>query len=278
MQSKQVIIFLLITVVLQHGVSQSFPGARVRALGGSGLCIYDAWSVGNNPSVLPCLKKQTVAVASENRFMVKQLCVSGLSWAIPTRKGGYGISYVIGGNPTCRQTQVKTAYGLRLGEKLSLGLGLNCLNIKYADVYGRYTVLTGDIGFRAALSQQLHIGGRIHNLSRWQRGAYANERVPASMEMGIQYIVSEQLNTLLEVEKGLYSPIRIKGGLEYRAVSEVYIRGGLNSSPLQAAFGLGLRYKKWGIDLCSVYHSLLGYSPQLGLTWKPEVKDDADEK
>jgi len=72
---------------------------------------------------------------------------------------------------------------------------------------------------------------------------------------------------IAEAEKTSAQKINIKGGIEYNPTSLIYIRVGGSSYPTQAAFGLGVNYNGLKIDISSAYHSILGLSPQIGLSY-----------
>ena len=49
--------------------------------------------------------------------------------------------------------------------------------------------------------------------------------------------------------------------------SIVYLSAGASSYPTQASFGVGVNYNGLKIDMSSMYHSVLGFSPQIGLSY-----------
>ena len=91
--------------------------------------------------------------------------------------------------------------------------------------------------------------------------------VPTIFKFGAQYIFSPKVFIVAEAEKTSAQKINIKGGIEYNPSSLIYIRVGGASYPTQASFGVGVNYNGLKIDMSSAYHSVLGLSPQIGLSY-----------
>ena len=81
-----------------------------------------------------------------------------------------------------------------------------------------------------------------------------------------------------EAEKTSGKKINVKGGIEYTPSSLIYLRVGGSSYPSQAAFGVGVNYNGLKIDLSSSYHSILGLSPQIGLSYSFGKDKTSDAK
>jgi len=107
----------------------------------------------------------------------------------------------------------------------------------------------------------------VYNPFRAKITNYNNEKIPTIFKIGLRYVFSENVFITAEAEKTSLQKINIKGGIEYNPSSLIYIRVGGASYPTQAAFGLGVNYQGLKIDVSSMYHSVLGLSPQIGLSY-----------
>ena len=86
---------------------------------------------------------------------------------------------------------------------------------------------------------------------------------------GVKSLLEEESDMIIvaEAEKTSAQKINIKGGIEYNPSSLIYLRVGGSSYPTQAAFGLGVNYNGLKIDMSTAYHNVLGFSPQIGLSY-----------
>lgn len=242
-------------------------GARSAALGHASSTLRDVWSTHNNQGSIGFLRQTEAGAFCENRFFLKELTRSGFATVVPVKKGSFGLCYSSIGYKLYRESQLSLSYGIRLSEHISAGIAFDYLNTKIADIYGHGQAFTGSFGLTAKLLPQLTIATHIYNPFRVKMTNYNNEKVPTIFKTGVQYMFTQKVFLMAEAEKTSAQPINIKAGIEYIPVKTVYIRAGGCSYPTQAAFGIGINYKGLKIDLSSMYHSVLGLSPQVGLSY-----------
>ena len=264
-------IFLLSIILTPFIVSASNGdgpiGPRSAALGHASVSLHDVWSTRNNQGSLGFIRQAEAGAFCENRFFVKELTQSGFAAVVPIKKGTFGLSYSSLGYKLYRESQTSLSYGMKLSENISAGVALDYLNTKIADVYGHANAITGSVGLTAKLLPNIVVATHIYNPFRAKITDYNHEKVPTIFKLGAQYIFSKQVFLVIEAEKTSAQKINIKGGIEYKPSSIVYIRVGGASYPTQAAFGVGVNYNGLKIDISSMYHSVLGLSPQIGLSY-----------
>ncbi len=263
--------FLLSAILLPLVISASNGdgpiGPRSAALGHASSCLYDVWSTRNNQGSLGFVRRAEVGAFYENRFFVKELTQSGFAAAMPIKKGTFGLAYSSLGYKLYRESQASLSYGMLLGQNISAGIAIDYINTKIADIYGQANAFTGSLGLTARITPQVVVSTHIYNPFRAKITNYNNEKVPTIFKFGAQYIFSKKVFVIAEAEKTSAQKINIKGGIEYSPSSLIYIRVGGASYPTQAAFGLGVNYNGLKIDVSSMYHSVLGMSPQIGLSY-----------
>ncbi len=264
---KYILSFILLPISLLSSNGEGPIGPRSASLGHASSCLYDVWSTRNNQGSLGFVRQNEVGAFYENRFLVKELTQSGFAAAIPIKKGTFGISYSSLGYKLYRESQATLSYGMKLSENISAGIAFDYLNTKIADIYGQANAFTGSIGLTAKLLPQVVVSTHIYNPFRAKITNYNNEKVPTIYKFGAQYIFSPKVFLVAEAEKTSAQKINIKGGIEYKPSSLVYIRAGGSSFPTQASFGIGVNYNGLKIDMSSSYHSILGLSPQIGLSY-----------
>lgn len=259
--------FLFLFFKLKSSNGEGPIGARSAGLGHASSCLYDVWSARNNQGSLGFVNQAAVAAFSENRFLVKELMQSGFAAVAPIKLGTFGLSYSSIGYKLYRESHVSLGYGMKLSDAVSAGVSLDYLNTRIGDVYGQANAFTGSIGLTARITNNIAISTHIYNPFRAKITNYNNEKVPTILKFGAQYIFSKQVFMVLEAEKTSAQKVNLKGGIEYKPSSIVFIRVGGSSFPSQASFGIGINYNGLKIDVSSIYHSVLGVSPQIGLNY-----------
>lgn len=258
---------ILLPISLLSSNGDGPVGPRSVALGHASSCLFDVWSARNNQGSLGFVRRAEAGVFYENRFFVKELTQTGFAAVMPIKKGTFGLSYSTMGYQLYRESQASLSYGMNLNENIAAGIAIDYLNTKIADIYGQANAFTGSVGLTAKILPQVVISSHIYNPFRAKITNYNNEKIPTIFKFGAQYIFSPKVFIVAEAEKTSAQKINIKGGIEYNPSSLIYIRVGGASYPTQASFGVGVNYNGLKIDMSSAYHSVLGLSPQIGLSY-----------
>lgn len=241
-------------------------GARSGALGNASLCLEDVWSVYNNPGAFGFLKKTSLGVAAENRFLLKELSSQSLAFGYHTQKSGnVGIQFQQYGFNLYREMNGALVYGMKLFDNFSAGVSLNYHGIFLAENYGSKHTISAGLGLLYAATKNLRIGMRIQNVNRTRLADFNDERLPTNFSLGFLYQISKKTRWSVEAEKDLIHPINIKSGLEIQAHELFAVRIGANSYPFMTSFGFGLNLKQFSFDAAAQWHTTLGLSPSFGL-------------
>ena len=264
---KRILPLLFVSCALFASNGEGPIGPRSAALGHASSTLRDVWSTRNNQGNIGFLRQAEAGAFAENRFLLKELTQSGFAAVLPIKKGTFGLCYSTMGYKLYRESQLSLSYGIKLSEHISAGIAFDYLNTKIADIYGQAHAFTGSFGLTAKVLPQLTLATHIYNPFRAKITDYNNEKIPTIFKVGAQYMFTQKVFLLAEAEKVSAQPVNIKAGIEYVPVKTFYIRAGGCSWPTQAAFGVGVNYKGLKIDLSSMYHSILGLSPQIGLSY-----------
>lgn len=264
---KRILTFLL--VLGSTGIwAQLMPqiGAEANGLGGTALNQKDVFSSYNNPGALGQVKKTSVGLAYDNRFLLKELSLQSLAGTYALKKNGtFGIHAQHYGFALYREMVGGLSYGMELAPRFSIGTTVNIHRIQLGENYGNSTKATFALGMLYAVNDDLSFGMRVHNISRSTLASFEDERYPTVFGLGLQYAFSEKVFWNLEAEKNMVYPINIKTGLALQPHEIVALRLGVNSYPFQSTFGLGLTLPKFQFDLAAAWHAQLGISPSFGL-------------
>lgn len=261
-------ILFIITFIAQFSVGQGylFVGVRSNSLANASATFIDAWAFHHNPGALGELKKAEIGISYENRFLLKDFQSQGLVYAQPVKKGVVSIGAQLYGLDAYRTTRIGAGYSLKLTEKLAAGVQLNYQGIRFSSNYGFKNTVTAEAGLLLSLTEKIKMGVSIFNLGRTKIASFQNERLATLMRIGGAYQLSKVVLLALEIEKNVYNPVRLKSGIEYKRLKNLFLRGGFATQPVEFTFGFGYQFKILQLDFGTAYHQLIGWSPHISLT------------
>jgi hypothetical protein len=266
---KSLFVLLLSLPLLCNAQIGNDPvGARAAGMGNAGLNYTGIWSIFHNQAGLGHIDRFSAGAFYENKFLVSEFAHTGFGAAMPLKNSSIGLSYSNFGFSRYREGKLGVAYGLMLTDELSVGVQLNyhTLNIN-AENYGDKNSLTAEVGLRMQVSENVSLAAHIFNPTRTKLNDYRDERIPTVIRLGAAYQISEDVLFSGEAEKDIDKPALFRGGVEYQPADILYLRVGASSAPTLFAFGLGLKFEAFKFDLATTYHNVLGYSPQVSLTY-----------
>ena len=273
--SKHLLIytFLFINVILVNAqIGNDMIGARSAAMGGYNVTLSDVWSANNNQAGLGFMEELSGGIYYENRFLLKETSYKAGAFVLPVKKGALGLSVTSFGFELYNETKAGLSYGMRFGDKFSMGVQLNYLNTSLSQDYGSKTSITGAVGLIAKLSKELSFGVHIYNPTRAKLAEYDNERIPTIMKLGLDYRFSDKVMLAVSTEKDVNFDAVVNAGLEYHITQILYLRGGISTNPTQYAFGFGMQLKDFKIDISSSFHQTLGITPGISIIYSRKKK------
>jgi len=249
-----------------QNLASPIAGARGAGMANASLTFADIHSIFANQAGLAFVKKTSAMAASERRFNLSHLSTFLAAVAVPTRSGTFGLAVHYFGFDAFNEQKIGLAYARKLLKNFSIGLQFDYLNTKVAE-YGSKGVLTFELGFLLRATKKIQLATHLFNPARTE---LANgENLPTTFSFGGSFRPSEKVVLVVEVEKDISFDARVKAGIEYQVVEEIFLRTGISTEPAQASFGLGFKIKNGlKIDVASSYHQVLGYSPSVGLSFQ----------
>ncbi len=262
------VLALAAVATAQAGGDNLPVGARITGMGQAGLTLIDLWSVQHNQAGLAGLTRPAVGVFMQRHWLSEALDHQALAVALPLGRGTIAVNANTLGYDLYREMKVGLAYAMRFGEGLRIGVQLDYLSVRLGEGYGSRAMVTGEVGVQARLTERLWAGAHLYNPSRAELGGPTDERVPTVLKAGLGYTFSEKLIVTGEVVKDIDEAERFHAGIEYRPVNALFLRTGVSTGPTQGHFGVGVRLKGFDLDLAVAFRSLLGPTPQLGLSYR----------
>ena len=264
---KTFVLLLLIIISNFHLYGQIVhdQGAVSTSMAGLNVTESNLWSINNNIGNLADLENKQVGISINNRFLVPDLTTGTLAFALPFNNKAIGINYSNYGNENYQYHTAGLGYSMKLGEHVSAGMKLNYHYINLGNYYGNTSIISGDIGLCAELSTDLKFGASLKNPTLSKLAEYEDERLPTLIQIGFDYSISDQLQTLIAIEKDILYPASVKAAIIYQPMDSFVLRGGIGTQPTTAAFGIGTSIKALHLDLAAQYHQILGFSPELSI-------------
>lgn len=260
---KHILLFFLLNASLQSW-SQGYlsNGSRALSLANASVALNDVWAHMNNPAAMVGLKKQSMGVSYQNRFGMKELQSQALVYALPFKRMVFSVGSQCYGYQQFRSFKNGLGMAMALSDKVSLGVQLNHHAIRLNENYGSSSTLTGEMGLLVQFSERIRFGCSVFNVGRAKISSNANERLSTFLRVGMQYVISNQLFVVSELEKNVLNPLSFKLGAEYKPVRYIAFRGGFSTAPISFSFGVGTNFKnRYQLDLGTAYHQVLGWSP-----------------
>jgi len=266
---KHIYIFPIFLFIFQFSAKawneNPSTGARSSALGNASVCLSDVWSTQNNQAGLGYLKQSSVGIYYDNKFLVKGLGTKAAAFAMPLKGGVIGANVTMNGNNLYNESKYGLGFAKAFNDRFSFGLQMDYLMTSIAENYGNKGVLAAELGVHGKVIKGLSVGFHIFNPTRAKLATYTDERIPTMMKLGLNYNFSEKVFLAIETEKDIDFKSVFKVGIEYQVIKQLYLRGGVSTDPTLSSFGFGVHIDRFYLDISSTIHSVLGYSPQIGM-------------
>ncbi|HTL80559.1 MAG TPA: hypothetical protein VL651_02580 [Bacteroidia bacterium] len=266
---KTLFLLLLLAGSVAHAFDNPPLGPRSLAMGGCGVSLKnDIWCTQNNQAGLAWVKGFHVGAMYESRFLVSGLGMKAFAAAMPTKAGTFGVNVSsLGLGNIYSENKAGICFAKPFGDKIAASVQMDLIYTHIGENYGSATSACGEFGIMAEPVKDLMIGFHIFNLTRSKLGGNTDEQIPIVMKFGGTYKFSDAVLVTLEAEKDADYKATIRAGMEYRPVNNFYLRAGAASNHDLIAFGFGLVMKNISLDVSATWHSVLGYSPALGLVY-----------
>ncbi|MDR1897598.1 MAG: hypothetical protein LBR10_12490 [Prevotellaceae bacterium] len=244
-----------------------FPtGAKAEGMGKSGLLNTDIWSAYNNQAALAGINKAGAGIHYENRFAIREFGTSAGVFVLPALTGTFGFDVAHIGIEDYGETRIGAGYGKKLADRLSLGVQFNYHLLSFATGYPDFYTFTGEIGLIAEPLNNVFIGAHVFNPTFAKFNSQYEDPVQVIFELAAGY-KTDKLVVVTEFEKEKSDNVITRFGIEYSMFKNMSFRSGVSLQPVEICFGIGWNVKKLQLDFAFSHHELLGYSPQLSLSF-----------
>lgn len=265
--------FLFLQFIASAQAIRRPVAAAYIGLGAYSINHTDVFSYTNNQASLAELKNASAGVYGERRFLLNELALYQLAFAIPTRSGNFGVKAGYFGFSDYNESQIGLAYGRKLGEKIDVGVQFNYNGIRISS-YGNSSAINFEIGTVLHLTDRLHAGVHAYNPVGGKFGKNQEEKLASIYTVGFGYEASDKFFVSAEIEKEEDQPVNVNAGMQYKFLPQLMARTGIASNTANIYAGVGLLLKSLRLDVTAGYHPQLGVTPGLMLIYDFHKKNN----
>lgn len=267
---------ILLTVILYLSLSNAFAydilqpvGGRAAAMGGTAVATRGLWALQNNPAGMANLDQFSFGLYYENHWMLKETAFKSAALAVPVKFGCLGVSFNQFGSSKYSENKFGLAYAKDFGPYLQIGLQLDYLMLRIGNDYDKQSAVTFELGIQSQVTEKLRLGTYIFNPVHIALQQSINqEKLPIVFRFGAAYQFTKDFVGQCEIEKNTdYEGVSLRGGLEYEALKDFYLRAGVQTNPGLLSFGLGYEIRFARIDVAAQLHEILGNTIQVGMVF-----------
>ncbi|HCQ29089.1 MAG TPA: hypothetical protein DIU39_02310 [Flavobacteriales bacterium] len=267
--------FLLFTILIYTFFASATNdnatlGTQQNALAGNDLFVSNVWAAHNNVSLLGNVTDFQGGVFYQNRFMLKQLGLKAFALTLPVKNASFGLSYNTFGYSLFQENQLKIAYGMKLSEKVTAGVGLSWLNNQINTEYAqKYNFILPEMAVTFKVTDHLTVATTVFNpMMQKIKSSRYDERIPTIFKLGANYKFSDKVILHTQIDKDLDFDASVKAGVEYIISEKINLNIGVATSPTIAAFGVGYNLNNWMLNFGASVHQQLGVSPSVGIIYR----------
>ncbi|MBI9069867.1 MAG: hypothetical protein JEZ09_21420 [Salinivirgaceae bacterium] len=241
---------------------------RFEGMGNSSVMLYDFWGVFNNQAGLAKIESPIVGICYDNGFLVNETGTQSLGFVLPTKSGNFNTAISRYGYSLYSENKLALGYSRKINDVISASLQFDYIYLHQSEAYENKGIFIFELGLIAEPVENLFIGVHLLNPTRTKIAEYQNERAATVMRFGLGYFFAENVVFTVEAEKNIENKVRMKSGLEYGIISNVFIRAGIKTNPNQFSLGLGYVFKNISIDISFLSHPSLPISSQASINYQ----------
>ena len=242
------------------------PDLRTLSIGGGGVTETPLY----NPALLAVLPQHKLYANYYNRYSVSELAtVSGgfyyVNDFVPT-----GLEITSFGYNEYRESLFRLSMGKQIEKKWTIGIALQYMllqSLLFEENSGR---ISADLGFTYKPFENVLTGLSILHLPSVKVGDknIDNSHIASySIQAGFNWSVVNSVMVTGSMEHCKEDPLSGSFGMEYIPFENFKIRAGLRSAPLKPSFGVGYQIADIQLDVGMLYHSVLGVSMGMGISF-----------
>lgn len=247
--------------------SDVYPtGGKPTGMGNAFVSQYNEFSVFHNQAGLAEFDKTSVSIFYENRYLIPQMSMRAIMLTLPTSGGNFAFQFNSFGPSEWAESNIGIAYSRFLTKKLSAGVQLNYFGSKLPEVNNTAMSASFEVGAIYHITEKTFWGIHLANpVSPAINTTMYRSEIPWRFTLGGHTRFTNDFILSYEIEKIETHQPFLKMGVEWQATQGVFLRGGVNTSPVKFFAGFGYHTQFMKLDAAFSYHNYLGYVPSISL-------------
>ncbi len=241
-------------------------------MGNTQLFVNDGFASIYNPAAFNTDHKLNIGLSASPSPFISGLNVIQAGGQFQLKNNFIGLGLISNGSALYKEQLIGINYA-KYFNTFTIGGRLNIVSINQTDAnYGNKTKATVSIGTNVRVKKNLIIAAYINHLNQTAFDKNKKEKVATTFSIGMQYVFSNQLRTIVEAEKNFIAPINVKAGLEYVFQKIIYLRAGFQTYVFRPTIGIGLQQSGFNFDYSYQNQSVLGGIHSIGIAYHIPLK------
>lgn len=243
-------LFLFTLFLYSHCYSQSNL-LEGRSIVGKGL-----WS--ENSAGVSSLSSVAVGIAIENKFGLSELSKAKLRLGIPNKYGVLVVNWNSLGDEYYNQNDIGLSFARLLSPNFKMGMTARFLQESILN--DKHSSLLIDFGVQSQIQKRLSAAAFISN-------PFRNSIEILKFQLGLHYETSKKVSLALTTQKMESLPANVNLLINYFPIDKLALQTVVSTTSINNSFGIVFLWKHFSVDAFLSYHSYLGFSPQMALTY-----------
>lgn len=219
-----------------------------------------------NPAITSFMTQKEISANYYNRFMMKEMGTTFISFIYPTQRISTGLFLSTSGNNFYRDSQFFFSLGKRINKYWYVGMDIAYRFLQIEILKGTPAFISTDFGVVYQPFEKIKLGISLLNFPYLSIGNIPFQGFTEySLHAGCSWKIISSVMLVAEVENNYETSFQGNIGMEYSPFTSLYIRTGINSTPLQPYMGVGYTFQAITADMALGYHSVLGISSGISL-------------
>ncbi len=265
--------FIICCLLSLQAFSQEFifpSGAQAQGLAGC-IVLTDHFAAESlSPLALQNVTSLSVSTTVENKYLLPELMSRSVVLATPLTRGSIACSFSRFGGEHYSNNLLSVSICKPLTEKVEAGISLKYISEDFSDNYEGTSASVGALAMSFPLSANISGAFQIVNPFNVFASGNGDLRKFRKIMSAISYD-----GTTCRVSAAYNAKAHDKGeaifAFHYVPHPRIEFNAGVTSAAHLFCFGTGLYLGQFRLDIASSYHSRLGYSPVITLSWNKKA-------
>ena len=259
----QIVLFTLLSSSAHAAFEFQPIGAHTAGTGDTGVALAAGASGAFwNPAALAWGKRLSLFGTYHRPFGIAELATHAFSAGLRIGRHGLGARYTEFGFALYKEQGFGLAYGLRVFQYASVGLGIRALQLNTSGMPTQHWMVF-DAGIKWQMRENVFLGAAI-----WNVGGRHTSLLGQSGTVGMGIAVMPRVALVADVQKEATFPTGAGIGIIYHIHPQLVLRTGTGSRPERLSAGFGLRKSGFAIDYAAVWHTVLGITHRASVIYE----------